>query len=79
MRDLVSGSHRLIVCERHNLKILRFAKMNIENFKLSCELYGHALDVRAVTQGPNSIISGSRDRKVKIWDFDGFVITLNYF
>lgn len=37
-------------------------------YKLSCILYGHGSDVRAITSNPdNFIISVSRDRTTKIW------------
>lgn len=40
----------------------------IEDFKLSTELLGHSLDVRSVVSANNCIISGSRDKTVKIWE-----------
>lgn len=40
----------------------------IEDFKLSCELLGHSLDVRSVVAANNCIISGSRDKTVKLWE-----------
>lgn len=45
----------------------------LNDYKLSCELLGHSLDVRSVTQGENSnvIISGSRDKTTKIWINEG--------
>jgi len=46
------------------------ASMN--DYKLSCELIGHSLDVRAVAQGPSGeIVSGSRDKTTKIWRREG--------
>lgn len=45
----------------------------LDNFKLSCELLGHSLDVRAVAAGgatPDGgqlILSGSRDKSTKLW------------
>lgn len=40
----------------------------IEDFKLSTELTGHSLDVRSVTYANNCIISGSRDKTVRIFE-----------
>lgn len=46
--------------------------MSLDEYKVSCELFGHSLDVRAVTGGQmDSIISGSRDKTAKIWDNEG--------
>lgn len=46
--------------------------MSLNNYKLCCELLGHSLDVRSVCRGPEGgIISGSRDKTAKIWNFDG--------
>ncbi|XP_063701799.1 phospholipase A-2-activating protein [Culicoides brevitarsis] len=46
--------------------------MSLNEYKLSCELAGHSLDVRAVTEGPDgTIISGSRDKTAKIWKPEG--------
>lgn len=42
--------------------------MMIEDFKLSTELLGHSLDVRSVAAANNCIISGSRDKNVKLWE-----------
>lgn len=42
------------------------------DFKLRCELVGHSLDVRAVCGGPGYLISGSRDKTVRIWQQEGF-------
>ncbi|KAH8413203.1 hypothetical protein KR009_008741 [Drosophila setifemur] len=46
---------------------------SLDNFKLSCELLGHSMDVRAVavggpaTEGGQTILSGSRDKSTKLW------------
>ncbi|KAH8240641.1 hypothetical protein KR026_002636 [Drosophila bipectinata] len=46
---------------------------SLDNFKLSCELLGHSMDVRAVAaggvspQGGQVILSGSRDKSTKLW------------
>lgn len=45
--------------------------MSLNEYKLSCELFGHSLDVRAVAEGNNCIISGSRDKTAKIWNSEG--------
>lgn len=46
--------------------------MSLDEYKLSCELFGHSLDVRAVTEGrAGTIISGSRDKTAKIWAPEG--------
>lgn len=45
--------------------------MSLDDYKLSCELYGHSLDVRAVCEGKEGIISGSRDKTAKIWNSEG--------
>lgn len=46
--------------------------MSLNNYKLSYELYGHSLDVRAVTEGHmGTIVSGSRDKTAKVWGSDG--------
>lgn len=46
--------------------------MSLNDYKLSCELAGHSLDVRSVTEGPEAtIISGSRDKTAKIWKAEG--------
>ncbi|GAB0087191.1 phospholipase A-2-activating protein [Sergentomyia squamirostris] len=45
--------------------------MSLSKYKLSCELRGHSLDVRSVTEGKDSIVSGSRDMKVKVWKKEG--------
>ncbi|KAH8412043.1 hypothetical protein KR222_007523 [Zaprionus bogoriensis] len=47
----------------------------LDNYKLSCELLGHSLDVRAVAAGGTAagsgggqlILSGSRDKSAKLW------------
>ncbi|XP_067623064.1 phospholipase A-2-activating protein [Eurosta solidaginis] len=44
----------------------------LNDYKLSCELFGHSLDVRSVAVGWETtegqiIISGSRDKTVKLW------------
>lgn len=44
--------------------------LSLNNYKLSCELLGHSLDVRAVAEGQDCIISGSRDKTVKLWKKD---------
>uniref|UniRef100_A0A182MZ99 Phospholipase A-2-activating protein n=1 Tax=Anopheles dirus TaxID=7168 RepID=A0A182MZ99_9DIPT len=45
--------------------------VKIEDFKLSCELVGHKLDVRAVAEGNGFIVSGSRDKTAKVWSACG--------
>ncbi|KMY87437.1 phospholipase A-2-activating protein [Drosophila simulans] len=46
---------------------------SLDNYKLSCELLGHSMDVRAVAVGPptpeggQTILSGSRDKSTKVW------------
>uniref|UniRef100_A0A2M4AL06 Putative phospholipase a2-activating protein n=1 Tax=Anopheles triannulatus TaxID=58253 RepID=A0A2M4AL06_9DIPT len=45
--------------------------VKIEDFKLSCELAGHKLDVRAVAEGSGFLVSGSRDKTAKIWSSHG--------
>lgn len=45
--------------------------MSLDEYKLSTELAGHTLDVRAVWYANNCIISGSRDKTVKIWEREG--------
>ncbi|KAJ6649170.1 Phospholipase A-2-activating protein [Pseudolycoriella hygida] len=45
--------------------------MTLNEYKLSCELFGHSLDVRAVAEGINCIISASRDKTAKIWNAEG--------
>ncbi|TDG43818.1 hypothetical protein AWZ03_009768 [Drosophila navojoa] len=45
----------------------------LDHYKISCELLGHSLDVRAVAAGGNAegagqiIVSGSRDKSTKLW------------
>ncbi|XP_065089431.1 phospholipase A-2-activating protein [Ochlerotatus camptorhynchus] len=41
--------------------------VKIEDFKLSSELAGHKLDVRAVAEGKGFIVSVSRDKTAKVW------------
>ncbi|XP_037950016.1 phospholipase A-2-activating protein-like [Teleopsis dalmanni] len=46
--------------------------VSLDDYKLSCELFGHGTDVRAVAVGETScngeiIISGSRDKTTKLW------------
>lgn len=49
------------------------SSFTLDNYKLSCELSGHSLDVRSVCGGPVTdddqqvIISGSRDVSTKVW------------
>lgn len=43
----------------------------MDSYKLSCELIGHSLDVRSVTEGNGYLISGSRDKTVKVWSQEG--------
>uniref|UniRef100_A0A182SY28 PFU domain-containing protein n=1 Tax=Anopheles maculatus TaxID=74869 RepID=A0A182SY28_9DIPT len=45
--------------------------VKIEDFKLSSELVGHKLDVRAVAEGAGFIVSGSRDKTAKVWQAFG--------
>lgn len=46
--------------------------MSLDEYKLSCELFGHSLDVRAVTEGRiGTIVSGSRDMTAKVWTAEG--------
>lgn len=46
--------------------------MSLNDYKLSCELHGHSLDVRSVaTSASGSIVSGSRDKTAKLWNADG--------
>lgn len=47
--------------------------MSLDDYKLSCELVGHSLDVRALAIGNNFIVSGSRDKTAKIWEYNGLV------
>lgn len=46
-------------------------KDSMDNYKLSCELVGHSLDVRSVAEGDAYLISGSRDKTVKVWSQEG--------
>lgn len=39
----------------------------IDEFKLSQELKGHSGDVRAVASSKDLIVSGSRDKTVRVW------------
>lgn len=51
--------------------------MSLENYRLSCELLGHSMDVRSVCAGAvdggdkQTILSGSRDKTSKIWKSTG--------
>lgn len=45
--------------------------MSLNDYKLSAELLGHSLDVRAVTAAEKYIVSGSRDKTAKVWEFNG--------
>ena len=49
--------------------------VKLEDFKLSKELAGHSLDVRSVGYANNCIVSGSRDKTVRIFErqLDGYV------
>lgn len=47
------------------------SSVSLNDYKLSCELLGHSMDVRAVTEGRECIISGSRDKTIKIWKHQG--------
>ncbi|XP_002074268.2 phospholipase A-2-activating protein [Drosophila willistoni] len=50
---------------------------SLDNYKLSCELLGHSMDVRAVAAGAVTplggqvILSGSRDKSTKLWKPSG--------
>lgn len=53
----------------------------LDNYKLSCELLGHSMDVRSVAAGANlpeggqKIVSGSRDKTTKLWNpIDNFYV-----
>lgn len=46
-------------------------KMSLNDYKLSAELLGHSLDVRAVAAADKYIVSGSRDKTAKVWEFNG--------
>lgn len=39
----------------------------IDDFKLSQELQGHSGDVRVVASSKDLILSGSRDKTVRVW------------
>lgn len=45
--------------------------MSLDDYKLSCELLGHSLDVRSVAVHNNYIVSGSRDKTAKLWEYNG--------
>lgn len=45
--------------------------MSLDEYKLSAELIGHSLDVRCVTATDSFIVSGSRDKTAKIWEYNG--------
>lgn len=45
--------------------------MSLDDYKLSAELIGHSLDVRAVAAADKYIVSGSRDKTAKIWEYNG--------
>lgn len=45
--------------------------MSLDDYKLSAELLGHSLDVRAVAVADKYIVSGSRDKTAKVWEYDG--------
>jgi len=51
--------------------------LTLDDYKLSCELIGHSLDVRCVAVGSKTesggqpIFSGSRDKTVKVWKSNG--------
>lgn len=47
------------------------SKMSLNDYKLSAELLGHSLDVRAVAAAEKYIVSGSRDKTAKVWEFNG--------
>lgn len=47
--------------------------MSLDEYKLSAELLGHSLDVRAVSSCDSFIVSGSRDKTAKIWEQNGYV------
>lgn len=48
--------------------------MSLDDYKLSAELVGHSLDVRAVAVAQKYLVSGSRDKVAKIWEYDGWDI-----
>lgn len=45
--------------------------MSLDEYKLCAELLGHSLDVRAVAAADTYILSGSRDKTAKIWEYNG--------
>lgn len=45
--------------------------VSMDDYKLSCELIGHSMDVRGVGEVPAGIVSVSRDKTAKIWKTDG--------
>lgn len=45
--------------------------MSLDEYKLSAEVLGHSLDVRAVAVANKYLVSGSRDKTAKIWEYDG--------
>lgn len=45
--------------------------MSLDEYKLSCELLGHSLDVRSVDVCDSFIVSGSRDKTAKVWEHNG--------
>lgn len=47
--------------------------MSLDDYKLSAELLGHSLDVRALSSADKYIASGSRDKTVKIWEYNGYI------
>lgn len=51
--------------------------MSLDEYKLSTELVGHSLDVRCVTAADNYIVSGSRDKTAKIWEYNGYELLKN--
>lgn len=46
-------------------------KMSLNDYKLSAELLGHSLDVRAIATADKYIVSGSRDKTAKVWEYNG--------
>lgn len=45
--------------------------MSLDDYKLSAELVGHSLDVRALAVADKYFVSGSRDKTAKIWEYNG--------
>lgn len=42
-----------------------------KDFKLSCTLFGHSMDIRSLSITENNdIISGSRDKTAKYWKYN---------